>query len=387
MSSSNGDNRVLIIGGGIGGLTAAVALRAQGIPVAIFERQSELREVGAGVGMHALACKALGMIGLGDALREIASDPIQEIKVVSHTGRQLAVWPQFGASHAVHRGELLDMLHRGVGDDSVIQTSSDCVGFEQNGDGVTAQFADGREERGMVLIGADGLYSVARRTAIGQDALRYAGYTLWRAIPEFTHPEVPEGYPKQAFGPGGTFGMYPCKGRMNWFATMARPEGAGDPPAGRKQDMLDTYRGWPSPIEELIQATPDNQIDRQDLFDRVPVSRWSNGRVTLMGDAAHPTTPALAQGAGMTIEDGPVLARSLAAAGDLRSATAVAAALADYEQQRIPRTTGIVNASWRLSRVASWRSSAAVTARSYAMSAVPKRAWRKTVQREIDFQL
>ena len=239
----------------------------------------------------------------------------------------------------------------------------------------------------MVLIGADGLDSVIRRSVIGADPLRYAGYTLWRAIPEFTHPEVPEGYPKQAFGPGGTFGMYPCAGRMNWFATMARPEGAGDPPKGRKQDMLDTYRGWPVPIEEMIRATPDKQIDRQDLYDRRPVERWSTGRVTLMGDAAHPTTPALAQGAGMTIEDAPVLARSLAGAGDLRDRSAVTAALADYERQRIPRTTGIVNASWRLSRVASWQNPTAVTMRSYLMSAVPKRAWRKTVEHEIEFQL
>lgn len=381
------DNRVLIIGGGIGGLTAAVALRARGVKVAVFERQPELREVGAGVGMHALACKALEMIGLGDPLRDVASDPIQEIRVMTHTGRHLATWPQFGASYVVHRGQLLDMLRRGVGDDSVIHTGADCIGFEQRGEGVTAQFADGREERGMVLIGADGLHSTVRRSVLGDGPLRYAGYTLWRAIPEFTHPEVPEGYPKQAFGPGGTFGLYPCNGRMNWFATMARPEGAGDSPAGRKQDMFDTYRGWAEPIEALIEATPDNRIDRQDLYDRRPVQRWSTGRVTLMGDAAHPTTPALAQGAGMTIEDAPVLARSLAGAGDLGDRSTVAGALADYERQRIPRTTSIVNASWRLSQVASWRNQAAVTARSYAMSAVPKRVWRKTVESEIAFQL
>lgn len=328
----------------------------------------------------------MGAIGRGDGLREITSVPVEELRVFSHDGRWLTTWPQFGASIGVHRGELLKVLKEGV-ETSVINCGCECVDVRQDPDGVTVTFANGREERGAVAVGADGLHSTVRGLA-RDDGLRYADYTEWRSFADLRHPGVPEGVAKNVLGPGGLFGMMPLSnGRTNWFCKMGRPEGAGDPPAGRKQDLLYTFGGWTEPIRAMIEATPEERIDRQDVFDRKPVNSWSRGRITLLGDAAHPTSPSLGQGAGMAIEDAPALARALAAAGDLRDRGLVEAALRHYEQERIPRTTKITNASKRWNHVVTMRNPVALAARALLLSRTPERLWRMRVESEVNVDL
>ncbi len=361
-------------------------MRLQGIEHAIYERASELREIGAGIGLQAAGINAMAAIGRGDGLREITSVPVQELRVFAHDGRWLTTWPQFGASIGVHRGELLKVLKEGV-EASVINCGCECVGLRQDPDGVTVAFADGREERGAVAVGADGLRSTVRGLMQG-DGLRYAGYTEWRSFADLRHPEVPDGIAKNVLGPGGLFGMMPLSnGRTNWFCKMGRSEGAGDPPTGRRQDLLHTFGGWTEPIRAMIEATPEERVDRQDVFDRKPVTTWGRGRITLLGDAAHPTSPSLGQGAGMAIEDGPALARALAAAGGLRDRSRVEAALRRYEQDRIPRTTKITNASNRWNHVVTLRNSIGVAARALLLSRTPERLWRTRVESEVNIDL
>ena len=148
-----------------------------------------------------------------------------------------------------------------------------------------------------------------------------------------------------------------------------RPEGEGDPPEGRKQDLLDSFAGWPESIPEVIDATPEEQIYRGDLYHRRPVKSWRQGRVMLLGDAAHPTMPAFGQGAGMAIEDAAVLARELGAAVDLQDADLLAAAFDRYESQRIPRTSAIVDRARRMARMCAWQSPPAVALRDMMISA------------------
>lgn len=374
---------MLIVGAGIGGLSVAVGLRRAGVPIAVYEKAPELLELGAAVGLQAGAINALASLGLSDALKDIASVPGKQLRIFSHTGRPLATWPQFGATIAVHRAELLDMLRAAVGDESVFHCSRECIDVREDEDGVSAIFDGGGQERGDVVIGADGLRSAVRKALWGDEPMRYGGYTEWRAIVDGQFADVPPGSPRYVLGPGGMFGMWACSGeRTQWFSKIARPAGAGDPPVGRKRDVLDTFAEWGKPIREVIDATPEETIDRQDVFDREPLKAWRKGRATLLGDAAHPTTPSLGAGAGMTIEDAPVLARALAIA-DLGDGITVEAALRDYERQRIPTTTEIVNSSRRFSKVVTARNPAVVAARSFLMPIMPESVWRRKAETDL----
>lgn len=382
------DGKVIIIGGGIGGLTAAVALQQREIPVALHERQPELSELGTGVGIQRVARQAIAMLGLEEALSSIESERYQALQHASYkNGRTLAMIPWHRAVAAVHRGDLLEMLKGALRDPSVVHCSSECVGFEQDADGVTARFADGHENRGIALIGADGLHSVVRGEVVNDGKPRYWGWTVWRGMPEYTHPSLAPDVALQIWGPATVFGMYPVRSRLFWYAGAMRPEGFGDPPVGRKRDLLDIFGGWPEGVPEVIGATPEEIIDRQDVYDRDPVSRWSDRRVTLLGDAAHPTMPSLGQGAGMAIEDGAVIGRELAAANALDTGATVEAALKRYEEARIPRTAGIVKRSRKMSRLNSLKRAPTVALRERVQSSLPQSFWQRLWEHEGTYQL
>jgi 2-polyprenyl-6-methoxyphenol hydroxylase-like FAD-dependent oxidoreductase len=237
------------------------------------------------------------------------------------------------------------------------------------------------------LIGADGVRSVIREQVIGDGPPLYSGMTAWRGMPEYSHPSLPQNISEQVWGPAALFGMFPCDRRLFWWASEVRPEQESDPPEGRKGDLLGTFGGWPESITDVIEATPEDKIFRGDLYHRPPVKSWSQGLVTLLGDAAHPTMPAFGQGAGMAIEDGAVLARELGLVGDLSNREAVAAAFGRYEAKRVPRTGSIVNRARRMAGMCSWRSGPALAFREAAISSVPKWAWLRTYEHEHTYQL
>jgi 2-polyprenyl-6-methoxyphenol hydroxylase-like FAD-dependent oxidoreductase len=382
------DSQVIIVGAGIGGLSLAVGLKRQGVPISVHERQSEVKEIGTGTGIQRVAQQGLEMLGLTDAIREIGGQGFEELRLKTYKGgRTMAAIPRRGEAFVVHRGELLEVLKRELGDMSVVRCDSQCVGFEQDADGVTARFADGRTERGSALIGADGVRSVIRGTVVGDGPPLYSTQTAWRGMPVYTHPTLPLDISEQVLGPKTIFGLFPCNERLFWWASEVRPEGQGDPPGGRKQDLLDTFAGWPEGIPEAIEATPEEQIYRGDLYHRRPVKSWRQGRAVLLGDAAHPTMPAFGQGAGMAIEDAAVLSRELGAAASIEDASALGAAFDRYQEQRIPRTGAIVDRARRMARMCAWKSAPLVAAREAMITAVPERMWLRTYEHEHTYHL
>jgi 2-polyprenyl-6-methoxyphenol hydroxylase-like FAD-dependent oxidoreductase len=387
------ENRVLIVGGGIGGLSAAIALQRAGLEVTVFEESRELHEVGAGVGLQLAAVKALKRMGMLEAILAVGSEPLQALELTNwRTGKLLARMPQgeIGADHGlfginIHRGDLLAALAEAAGD--VVEVNARLTRFDQDEDGVTVRFEDGRQERGAVLVGADGLHSTVRAQLHSDVELRYSGYTVWRSMPPFPGHGLDDRYPQQAVGPGGGFGLHPEGERVYWFGSMVRAEGEPDSPAGRKQDVLRTFKGWYSPIPELIEATPEEQIFRSDIYDLKPLDFWGKGRVTLLGDAAHATTPALGQGAGMSIEDGVVLAEELALDPGLRHGDRIATALQAYEGRRRPRCKAIVDESYQLSKTYNWTNPAAVRLREVVLRGRPARSWAKKFREEVERDL
>jgi 2-polyprenyl-6-methoxyphenol hydroxylase-like FAD-dependent oxidoreductase len=381
------DNKVLVIGGGIGGLCTAIGLSQNGVPAEVFERMPEVKEIGTGTGIQRVAQEGLRMLGLSDAVEAIGGTPFQAQLLVSRRGRTMATIPRRGEAFVVHRGELMEVFKRELGDASIVHTNRECVGYEQDGTGVTARFADGQEERGIALIAADGVRSVVRQQMIGDGPPRYSGQTAWRGMFKYTHPTLPNDVSEQVWGPAALFGLFPAKDRLFWWASAVRPEGEGDPPGGRKRDLLDTYEGFPESIPDVIQATPDEQIFRGDLYHRFPAKSWTQGRVTLLGDAAHPTMPAFGQGAGMAIEDAAVLARELSPVAESNNGQAITAALTSYEEKRIPRTAAIVNRARRMARLCAWKNPPAMVVREAFISAVPQGVWLRTYEHEHAFEL
>ena len=333
-----------MVGGGIGGLTAAVALRRAGLEVAVFERAAGLRAAGAGIALWANAVKALRGLGLGDALRGLGAEIGGEVR--SWRGGPLSALPaeallrRFGdVSLAMHRADLQAALLSSL-PGGVVRTGSRFVGFGQGDGWVAARFADGREERGDLLVGADGLFSAVRTQVHGYGEPRYAGFTAWRGIAEPGGDLVPPGSGLNLLGRGGEFGLANVgRRRFYWYLTKNAPKGAPEDPSGRKREVLELLEGSYPVAREAVEATGEGAILRTDIYDREPLrGRWGTGRVTLLGDAAHPMTPNLGQGACQAIEDAVVLARCVAE-------RPVEDALRLYEGRRGARTASIVRRS------------------------------------------
>jgi 2-polyprenyl-6-methoxyphenol hydroxylase-like FAD-dependent oxidoreductase len=353
----------IIIGGGIGGFAAANALRQVGIDCEVFERAPAIQEVGAGLSLWSNAVRALQQLGLAEKVITLGS-VFERAVTMTCRGKILSESPlaemarEVGApSLCVHRADLQRCLLEPL-EPNRVQTASSCIGFEQDAQGITARFADGREARGDILIGADGLHSVVRTQLFGASEPRYAGYFAWRGIATFESEDLPPGQSLLALGRGIQVGLFRCgPGRVYWFATRNAPPGTTDPPIGRKREVLDALQGWPPPIVAAVEATDESAILRNDVLDRPPTGVWGEGRVTLLGDAIHPTTPNLGQGACQAIEDAVVLAASLQHAND------PVAGLRAYETQRRDWTARVTRNSWSLGAMLQWQNPLAVLLR------------------------
>ncbi len=363
--------RVIIAGGGIGGLVTAIALQREGIAVSVFERADELVEVGAGLTLWANAITSLRHIGLGELLESVGKRALRS-RILSWRGDMLGEAPlealtrQFGTPLiAVHRADLQAALLATLGPGGV-RTGAACTGFEPNGDQARLRLANGEEVAGDLLIGADGLRSTIRAQMFGAAPPRYAGYTAWRGIAHITPRQWDDALVTESWGAGRRFGLVPLSnGRMYWFATLNAPEGVRDKPGEAKPALLDLFAGWHEPIAAVIAATDEAAILRNDIYDRPPLTSWSRGRVALLGDAAHPMTPNMGQGACQAIEDAVVLAERLSADDS------VTAALQAYEARRLTRANAIAQQSLRLGQVAQWQSRWATLARDTLFRLTP----------------
>jgi len=339
--------RVAIIGGGIGGLTAANTLSRAGIEVAVYEAAAELREIGAGVALHANAMRVLRAIGVEDAVRKVAGRSQWQItrnwktgRVISKSSRQqqAAAFGLLGAT--VHRADLLDVLADAL-PAGIVTLGRRCTEVLPDGDTAVARFADGGEIEADIIVGADGIHSPVRASLFGPDAPRFTGKICYRSVipTEAVRGIRPDTDLAQWFGPHGTIVLYPLRGEElinvvchydddsyrheSWVTECSRDE------------VLERYAGWHESLLRLF-AGGDTWY-KWALYDRDPIPRWTRGRVTLLGDAAHPMLPYLGQGACQALEDGAVLATALAA-----EAADPPTGLARYERTRRPRASQVV---------------------------------------------
>jgi salicylate hydroxylase len=342
--------RVAIIGGGIGGLTAARALCRRDVEVAIYESAPELREIGAGVALGPNAMKVLRSLDLEDDVRAIAGRWEWAVtrhgktgRVISKTsrGQQATLFGSAGAT--AHRADLLDVLAHSLPGD-IVTLGARCVGVESDDSVAVAKFQDGSEVEADVVIGADGIHSPARESLFGPDAPRFTGKICYRSV---VPVDAVAGEPRPAenvqwLGPHGTIVLYPVR-RDELINVVCHYDDDGYRHESwvtecERSEVLERYAGW---HESLLRVFSAGEVwYKWALYDRDPIPQWTRGRVTVLGDAAHPMLPYLGQGACQAIEDGCVLAAALAAEPD-----DPVAGLGRYERTRRPRASQVVLAS------------------------------------------
>jgi 2-polyprenyl-6-methoxyphenol hydroxylase-like FAD-dependent oxidoreductase len=377
-------DRALIVGGGIGGLATAHALISQGVDAVVFERADDIRKIQLGGGFHMWtnAVRALQRLGLYEQVQAIGA-PLALTEYRTGTGKMLASWPvgeiarENGVTDVgVSRQDLQALLVEAVGSDR-IRLGAECTAFEQDGDGVRLRLADGGEERGAMLIAADGLRSTVRAQIHGRREPHYAGYTQWQSLIADEGYALPPGDERVLFGPAARAVLHRVGGgRLFWAAVLYGDE---DGPVARagKDTLLERFAGWQEPVAAAIAATSPEDIARLQIYDRAPLSIWGVGRVTLLGDAAHPMTTNLSQGACQVLEDAVALARCVREHDD------VGAALRSYEQLRIARTSPVVTQSRRIARLGAFKHPLACALRNrataFALDGPALRAHRRFV--------
>lgn len=333
--------KVLVIGGGIGGAATALALHRAGFEPVFYERTETLREVGAGIALWANATHVLKQLGvLDDALR--VGDVVTNYQFLSQAGKELVnlrVNRHEVPAIGIHRADLQALLWQKL-------PSKQCVlgqtfeQFEQVGTQVRAHFIGGLVDEGDALIGADGLRSRVRAQLFGEAQPIYRGMIAYRALTAYVPDTYKPGYICEFIGSGKAFGFLTIgKERMYWYAASKALQGQPDAPVGRKQELQEMFTDWPEPIPELIAATDEASILKNDLCDRIPMKQWGQQNITLLGDAAHPTLPTMGQGACMALEDALVVTKCLL------EQPHPADAFRQYESLRIGRTKKIVEQS------------------------------------------
>lgn len=334
--------RVAIVGGGIGGAAAANALLQRGIEVQVFEQASALTEVGAGVGIGPNGIRTLRRLGFGEALTRrgaLWTDP----RFYRADGTFIApMWPpdQDVEFYGMHRADLLGMLVDRLPDE-VVKTGRRCVGFEQDDEQATVFFANGECATADVVVGADGIHSALQPYVVEPSAPTSSGSMAYRGIISAASVDWPDGAMRNFLGPNRRFMIYPVRAGelLNYVGFVPMDQeikeswsAAGDPAA-----LSAEFAGWDLMVQEVLGQV--KTCFRWGLYDREPLRRWSSGRLTLLGDAAHPMYPRGSNGAAQAIIDARSLADRLAEDGDPR------AALGAYEAARSGPTARVVLAN------------------------------------------
>jgi len=337
---------IAIVGAGMGGLAVAATLRQAGFDVQVYEQASRFGRIGAGIQMMPNSMKVLRRIGIEDRLRAVAFAPYSHLNRDGYTGEMTRELPMpeslYGAPYlCMHRAELHDALASAVPAD-IIHLGKKLVGLDQKGGEVTLSFADGTTATAGAVIGADGVHSIVRDFIVGPDAPIHRGRIAYRAV-----------FPASLMG-----GFDIGRSRTKWWGTdrhiviyytnkqkgevyfvTSVPEAAewmtkeSWSAKGDVRELRAAYDGFHQDVRNVLEACPD--CHKWAILEREPLRTWSEGRVVLLGDSAHPMTPYMAQGAATSIEDAAVLARCLKAVeGD-----DIEGAFKRYEAHRKPRTS------------------------------------------------
>jgi 2-polyprenyl-6-methoxyphenol hydroxylase-like FAD-dependent oxidoreductase len=364
--------QIAIIGGGIGGLTAALALQESGFQAEVYEQAPELLEVGAAIAMWSNAMRVLQHLQLSEKILEYAGI-VDELRWMDQDGfllNRVSISEGKSPAVALHRSDLQRTLRQALPQSS-IHLGHSIVEYSQQGDKMIATFANGHSVEADLLIGADGIHSRVRKQFINDGEPISRGYTIWRGTAPITLAAIPPATGIELYGRGKRFGIGPVGlGRTGWWAA-ANTDGT--------DKLHDLFGGWYAPVIDLIAATPPESILQNAATDREPNKLWGAGRMTLLGDAIHPTTPNLGQGGCQAMEDAIVLARCFEKYSPSEKA------LRTYERLRHRRTATLTRMSRYYGRVGQLENTWARALRRMSLSLAPEPLAQRLMQIVFDY--
>lgn len=376
-------NRILIVGGGIAGLTTALALQNKNIDFIVFEAVPEIKAVGAGISLAGNAMRVLKKLGVDEEVKR-RGHLISSMIIEDDKGKRISVMDaeKLSREHgldnvAIHRADLHLVLLNTI-DSSKIVTGKKAIDFNEDSEGITIFFDDGSQEQGSAAIIADGIHSGIRKKLLPGVNPRYSGYTCWRGVVEnrwnIQHQAV------ETWGPNGRFGYVPIgNNKVYWFACKNAPIKDEMLSLFRVEDLVDNFKRYAHPIPEMLNNTSDADLIWSDIVDLKPISQYAYNRILLLGDAAHATTPNLGQGACMAMEDALMVAEEI----NRQPENMVSAFLA-FEQKRVPRAHYIVNTSFRLGKLAQWENPVLTKLRNMLFRLIPDWVNEKQVARVLE---
>ena len=345
--------QILIIGAGIGGLTTALALQRMGIAYQLFEAAPEIKPVGAGLWLPPNAMQIFQRLKIAQAIQQHAV-LYRSLELRDFTGNLLKrldvqrMIHKFGfGTYGIHRATLHQLLRQQL-DDAHLHTGKRLIALHIHPDEIHAKFADGSHARGELLIAADGLRSMVRNLLFGNTPLRYSGQTCWRGTVPYTDPDISPNSTLEIWGPeaGLRAGLGFVDGkRVYFYLTLKQKPGKQLEAERLKPYLLKKYRLFPPFVQQLLASVAPEQLIHTDLYDFAPLRCWCSGRVVLLGDAAHATTPNLGQGAAQAIESAYVLVRCLKQCSDYTTA------FLTYEKMRRPKTTLVNKLAWHYNQL------------------------------------
>jgi 2-polyprenyl-6-methoxyphenol hydroxylase-like FAD-dependent oxidoreductase len=361
--------KVVIAGGGIGGLTAALGLQRGGVEVEVHEKYDHLQSRATGFTIWSYAIRHLLDLGVdGDLLARLGS-PIEFTDIRSRHGRLIESLPvgevsrRLGApTYDIQRHGLQQALIDALGAERV-KMGSEVVGIEQDADSATVLLKDGGRATGDLVIGADGAHSTLRDLVAGRRLpLHYSGFSGWGALIPFTHELLPARHHVEIWEKGSKGGVADVgDGHARWYVMHRAPPGGT---SVAKEEILAHIDGWYELLAAAVEQTPESGIVRTEAWDMAPMERWVDGRVVLLGDAAHATTPFAAMGACMAIEDGDALGRALLSQPWQE-------ALPAFEAERKRRAEAVVKHGRTMGRVSQLQSTVALWLRDEFLAHVP----------------
>lgn len=349
--------RCIIVGAGIGGLTAGIALQQLGFDVVVYEAAPVLKPAGAGILLAPNALNVLEQLGCREKIQQKGHILTHGMKVTDRTRTSIQSIAgvnekeQFGfQSSTIHRTALQQALLEELGTERV-QVGKRCKNVQQDDEKVTLTCEDGSTDTADILLAADGIHSVVRKQLFSDKGLRYSGQTCWRGVAHFKAGKEWSGRGFEMWGRGIRLGILPISDEhVYWFSTLVTPAGGKDTDLqSAKDSLLDAFRDFADPALPVLKATPPESIIRHDLFDFEPISQWVQGRIALIGDAAHATTPNMGQGGCQAIEDAWGLQLAF------REHASITDALLAFQELRLPKATMVVKNSYMGGKMAGLR--------------------------------
>ena len=383
MSSTRPKANIGIVGGGIGGVAAAVALHQAGFDTVVYERAPQLREVGAGMMLWPNATRVLRGLGLlEEVLARSGSSTNFLVRASSGAVLMNIALGQFEVpAICMRRSDLLAALLSEL-PSRCIRLGHTLSKLDQSKDKVSISFENGLVVKHDVVIGADGIRSRVRSELFGRSEPIYRGYTVWRGVAPYDGGAILTACNSETWGAGKRFGILNVgPGKFTWYAAANVPPDHRDSAGGRKRDLQEAFLGWHEPIADLIDATNDDEIMKNGAYDLAPLRRWSEGRITLLGDAAHACTPNLGQGGCMALEDAAVLAKCFA------RETSPVVALRRYENLRRQRTRHIQQRSRLMGDIGQWESRIFVAGRRVVTGLLPAKLFEHNLRRVYSYEI